>query len=767
MAKKRTRSKAKHADPLAALGNFSPRMMEKALRELAKGMGAERIDATTELALDLIDQAYDTPDPDRCVQLARKTLSLDPDCADAYLLLAQFACSSKESIDLLRHGVAAGERAIGASRFKQYAGHFWGHLETRPYMRARHSLANELWLAGDRAEALGHYQSMLDLNPNDNQGVRYVLAACLLQECRDAELEALLKQYDGDDSAAWHYTRAVLAFRREGDSECARKLLRDAIQGNKFVPEFMLDQRPLPPDPPDSIGRGDESEAIEYTYSFRPGWRATPGAIAWLRRVAQVPVVAPSKNARSRSWRRCRTLVECLPQDPSEVWQLAVQEESLQTSPGEPPVRTWTILVVAAGESAVLADTMSERRPSSESIWNTLVEAMLSPMDKEPRRPGQIEMRPETFRSAWGPRLAQVGVKCLLSDELSDADDMLEFASQQLQAQLGRAGSNVSIEELSDLPQANDEVWQADIQRLATWVNTDVEPRRPWLAIVVNRSTDKILAQNLTTDEPTAELLWETMARAMTNPAIDEPHRPSSIELGCGANHAELTARLGAIAVRHSVHEKLDMIDFLVQDLSQHLAASASECLPGLLDSPGVTEDHVEQFFDAAATFYRQAPWNRVPGDVVIKVQCSAFQTDTWYAVVMGQSGMSYGLSMYDDWPMLERLLRGQISPEEHQRRMSSLAVTFGEEFEMAATDADAADRLGWPVAAPEAYPHAVRIEPGMKVRPPLQWELLLLEACLRSIPAFVAGPHRKPAKLSTPTHTGRLNLALSVVGPS
>jgi tetratricopeptide (TPR) repeat protein len=767
MAKKRGRSRAPNADPLAALASFNPRMMEKALRELFADNKSGKSASNAERAMELIDQAIETPDPDQCVQLAQQALSLYPDCADAYLLLAESACSSKESIDLLRQAVAAGERAVGEKRFKQYAGHFWGHLETRPYMRARHTLANELWLAGDRAEAIDHYRAMIELNPGDNQGVRYVLAACLLQECRDAELETLLNQYADDDSAAWHYTRAVLAFRREGDGDDARKRLRDAMRQNKFVPEFMLDQRPLPPDPPRYIGRGDESEAIEYTFSFRPGWRATPGAIAWLRRVAQVPVVAPSKNTRKRSWRRCRALLDCLPQEPSEVWQLAVQEESLQTSPGEPPVKTWTVLVVAAGESAVLADRMSERRPSAETVWNALMEAMLSPMDKEPRRPGQIEMRPETFRSAWGPRLAQLGVKCLLSDELSDADDMLEFASQQLQAQLGGAGADVSTEELRDLPQQAGETWQADIKRLATWVNTDVEPRRPWLAIVVNRSTDKILAQNLTTDEPTAKLLWETIARAMTNPAIDEPHRPASIELGCGANRAELTARLDAIAVRHSVHENLDMVDFLVQDLSQHLAASTSDCLPGLLDSPGVTEDHVEQFFDAAAAFYRQAPWNRVPGDVVIKVQCSAFQTDTWYAVVMGQSGMSYGLSMYDDWKMLKRLLCGQIAPEEHQRRVSSLAVTFGEEFEMAAADADAADRLGWPVAAPEAYPHALRLEPGMKLRPPLQWELALLEACLRAIPAFLAGHDRKTAKLSAQTHTGKLDLALSVIDES
>lgn len=58
-------------------------------------------------------------------------------------------------------------------------GHFWGLLETRPYLRTRLGLAHALWTAGRRAEAVQHLQDMLRLNPNDNQGVRYTLARLL------------------------------------------------------------------------------------------------------------------------------------------------------------------------------------------------------------------------------------------------------------------------------------------------------------------------------------------------------------------------------------------------------------------------------------------------------------------------------------------------------------------------------------------------------------------------------------------------------------
>ena len=77
--------------------------------------------------------------------------------------------------------MAAGERALGAQAFEEDVGHFWGLLETRPYMRARAGLAASLWTAGDEVEAVEHYQDMLRLNPGDNQGHRYVLLGCLLQ----------------------------------------------------------------------------------------------------------------------------------------------------------------------------------------------------------------------------------------------------------------------------------------------------------------------------------------------------------------------------------------------------------------------------------------------------------------------------------------------------------------------------------------------------------------------------------------------------------
>ena len=136
--------------------------MESALA--ADAGGAERYASQpAHQAQDLIYDAWEATGARR-VTLARQALALWPDCADAYVLLAQETASLGEARGLLERGVAAGERALGPRTFAQ-AGHFWLIFETRPYMRARAALAETLWRLGRREEAVEHQRELLRLNP--------------------------------------------------------------------------------------------------------------------------------------------------------------------------------------------------------------------------------------------------------------------------------------------------------------------------------------------------------------------------------------------------------------------------------------------------------------------------------------------------------------------------------------------------------------------------------------------------------------------------
>ena len=54
------------------------------------------------------------------------------------------------------------------------------------------------------------------------------------------------------------YSKALVAFRQNGDTPETRKLLKVAQKANKHVPAYLLGQEPLPQDRPGYYSPGDE-----------------------------------------------------------------------------------------------------------------------------------------------------------------------------------------------------------------------------------------------------------------------------------------------------------------------------------------------------------------------------------------------------------------------------------------------------------------------------------------------------------------------------
>lgn len=254
-------------------------LMEQTLSEFGGKPGKK---GPLDMAQDIIYSAWETEPLRQKVALAKKALGISPDCADAYVILADSTANIGEAAALFREGVKAGERAIGKEGFEKFAGHFWGVLETRPYMRARSGLAECLWEGGQREESVEHYKDMLRLNPGDNQGLRYVLAPKLILMGRYNEVEALFKEYEDEGTAEWEYGKALLAFRKNGGGAAAREALAAAVKCNKYVPKYLLAEKRMPIELPQYVGFGDENEAVSYVYGSLEVWKETAGALLWL-----------------------------------------------------------------------------------------------------------------------------------------------------------------------------------------------------------------------------------------------------------------------------------------------------------------------------------------------------------------------------------------------------------------------------------------------------------------------------------------------------
>lgn len=236
-----------------------------------------------EEAEQLMKQAWEAPQLKDALRLAHKALELSPDCVDAHILLAQHAKSLKEARERFEQGVAAGERVLGRN-FKKYKGSFWGILETRPYMHARLGLADVLLRLGEREAAASHMAEMLELNPEDNQGVRDRYIPLLLELNDHSRLEQMLTQYSHDWSPSVQYSAVLFEFRLRGASSTAGELLRRAMESNPHVPAFLLRRKPMPKKMPPFYSPGDQFEAMDYVLNGARGWVETKGALDWLRK---------------------------------------------------------------------------------------------------------------------------------------------------------------------------------------------------------------------------------------------------------------------------------------------------------------------------------------------------------------------------------------------------------------------------------------------------------------------------------------------------
>jgi tetratricopeptide (TPR) repeat protein len=150
-------------------------------------------------AQELYYEAMDAPTDEEELALLEKALKLDAGNVDVLLsLLRHETLSPVEEIEFLKNLVKLAETRLGPETFHEFAGAFWGFHETRPYMRARQQLAESLRQAGRHEEAIAEWYAMLELNPNDNQAMRYLLLPALLALNRLEAARKLFEKYPGD-----------------------------------------------------------------------------------------------------------------------------------------------------------------------------------------------------------------------------------------------------------------------------------------------------------------------------------------------------------------------------------------------------------------------------------------------------------------------------------------------------------------------------------------------------------------------------------------
>ncbi|WP_052475885.1 SEC-C metal-binding domain-containing protein [Cohnella kolymensis] len=292
-----------HAHPVSRLG------MEQAMQQIGSLLEDQNFDSIDEMnnflnnqlrgqaqkplpkkppskksqAEELLYSAWDEPNPKKRVEMANAALQLYTDSADAYNILAENAATNlKETAFYYKQGMLAGERDLGEACFKENRGHFWGYVPTRPYMRAKKGYAETCSLMENNSEAIKHYVELLELNPNDNQGVRELLLIAYLELEEWKKGAALIKQYDEDATASFNYNRLLIEYGLHGLSDKLDSYLKKAAKQNPFVLKYLLGMKKIPRQMPEYIGYGDDREAVVYAKTHYHIWQSKPEMMRWL-----------------------------------------------------------------------------------------------------------------------------------------------------------------------------------------------------------------------------------------------------------------------------------------------------------------------------------------------------------------------------------------------------------------------------------------------------------------------------------------------------
>ncbi len=238
---------------------------------------------TKSAAQDLAYGALEAATPERALHLAKQALELDPRCVDALLIVARASKQGGEELmEKVCAAVRVGEEDLGKDFFDDNRGYFWGVLETRPYLRARAFLSQLLAKTGRVNEAVEHLEAMLELNPNDNQGLRYTLLGHYLMLDHLDDAKRLLQQFDDDGSAMFAWGRVLQRF-LAGDHSEARVALTEARELNRFAEDYLSGRKHLPEQLPGYYGIGDQNEGIVCAVELGDAWAKHPAAVKWLK----------------------------------------------------------------------------------------------------------------------------------------------------------------------------------------------------------------------------------------------------------------------------------------------------------------------------------------------------------------------------------------------------------------------------------------------------------------------------------------------------
>ena len=589
--------------------------------------------------------------------------------------------SPEKTLEMLEKAVKTGEEQLAAA-FQDHVGHFWLLSETRPYMRARLQLVHVLLSQGQHETAISHLQEMLRLNPNDNQGVRWLLLEWYCNMNWLDKAWQLLDEYPDEDTPFMVLTRVCLEFQKTGPSDALRSMLQEQLESNPHIAPKLVDQEEVSPYSVDSFSVGDEDEADAYCQSFRSLWKATPGALPWLSSVCRDLTPPEPDLTREEVAEMAAEELENAKSLPSkkEVWfcDIDVLDEdghSLELEidwDGDDCPTNWLMSLINDATNEAIHIEPGEFPLSVDSVLCELCLGMAEPDTGRPRRPKAIRIHDAALCQRLSEPLKRIRIDVELAEEIPE---LIQFLRSQ---RFNPEETPFPLDDILEIPESEREIWEIDWRTVETWVpDPDTnQPVQPWMVLVGSPEDGAIRAQQLSMTAPTEAVIARVLAEAILNPMHGEVARPTVLLVRQLSHRLELEQRAKSIGCDVVVGE-CQLVDHVHKTLQENNVGNAPK-FGALIHRSDMTPEIMGDFFGASAAYYKSRIYTRVRPELTVEISCPELTPKTFTAVTMGQMGQEIGIMLFDNPKTARSMFRsGETDSEKNARKISGIGYSI------------------------------------------------------------------------------------------
>ena len=186
---------------------------------------------------------------------------------------------TKAALDACERGWAIAHALVPS----EYGGLIeWGWHENRPFLRIAHTTILALLANKQRGRAIELMERLLAWNPDDNQGIRFMIGSELIRDGKAASARIWFERY-ADEYPPYRYELGLLHSREKQFAEAATAFRRGLIE-NAYIAEVLTGTpNPLPLAIWHGSNLAELDLAREYVNRYRALWDSTPAAVAFLR----------------------------------------------------------------------------------------------------------------------------------------------------------------------------------------------------------------------------------------------------------------------------------------------------------------------------------------------------------------------------------------------------------------------------------------------------------------------------------------------------